>query len=194
MKKKVTAAELMARLHADADYVTKKKIHNDEFLRKEQESARAEAPLVEELRSAGSVVDSVWDFANGRVGAELHALILPILAAHLQRQYPDAIRDGIARAMAIPEAKFAWPLLVKQYGEEKGRRAKDGLAVALSNIVDDETLEELITLARDARHGESRLLLLSALERSRLPKARKALIELSKDVVLEKEVQRILRR
>ena len=119
---------------------------------------------------------------------------LPILLEHLQRSYPDAVREGIARALAVPAAKFAWPSLVNLYRQETVRRTKDGLAVAISNIADDETLDELIALARDVGHGESRVLLLNALERSRLPKARKALMELGGDPMLQKEVQRILNR
>jgi hypothetical protein len=136
-------------------------------------------------------VGSVWDLVNS---TNAYDQSLPILLDHLQRPYPDAIREGIARAMAVPAAKFAWPSLVKFYRQEQERRTKDGLAVAISNIVDDETLDELITLTRDEIHGESRVLLLSALERSRLPKARKALMELGGDPMLQKEAQRILRR
>jgi hypothetical protein len=194
MKKKLTAAELMARLNADPDYVARKKAQDEEFRLKEEEYSRAEAPLVQALRSAGSIVNSVWDFVNGKVEAASHTKALPILLTHLEHQYPDAIRDGIARAMAIPAAKFAWRSLTKLYAEEKGRRTKDGLAVALANVVDDETLDELIAFAGDPQHGESRLLLLNALERSHLPKARKALMDLGGDPALHKEVQRILRR
>lgn len=194
MKKKVTAAELLARLNADPDYVARKEKQDEEFRRKEQEYARAEVPLVQELHSAGLAVRSVWDIVNGKVEVGSHAEVLPILLHHLRCPYPDAIRDGIARAMAIPDAKFAWSDLVKLYRHEHERRAKDGLAVAISHIADDDTLDELIELARDAAHGESRVLLLNALERSRLPKAQKALMELGGDPMLQKEVQRILRR
>lgn len=188
-----------------------------EVQRKEVEWARAEAPLVQELRDAGAQVSSVWDLVNAgrkrpsrtfRISTDppealwdwldanegSYASILPLLLDHLQRPYPDAIREGIARALAVPEARSAWPVLVKLYQEEQGGRTKDGLAVAVSSIVDDETLDELIELARNARHGESRVLLLSALKRSHHPDARKALMELGGDPELHKEVQAILRR
>lgn len=193
----MTIAEHHARLKAEGKwdaYVARKKEQDEVFRRKEQEYARAEEPLVQELRTAGLAVDSVWDFVNGKVEAGVHAQVLPILLKHIERPYPDAIRDGMARAMAVPEAKFAWPMLVKLYGQEQGRRTKDGLAVAISNVADDETLDEVIALVRDTRYGESRVLLLSALERSHLPQARKALLELSGDPMLQKEIQIILRR
>ena len=53
---------------------------------------------------------------------------------------------------------------------------------------------DVIALARDKQHGSSRLLLLSALERSADPRARAALMELGTDPDLTKEIQVILKR
>jgi hypothetical protein len=186
-----TAAEAMAEFEKDPAFVARRNQSEAERRHVEEANAHAEAPLVEELRKAGVPIGSVWELVNS---ANTYAQSFPILLDHLQRPYPDSVREGIARAMAVPAAKFAWPLLITLFGQEQQRRAKDGLAVAISNIADDETLDELIAMARDVRHGESRLLLLSALERSRLPQARKALMELGGDPTLQKEVQRILRR
>ena len=190
----MTLAEHHARLKAEGkwdEYAARKKAQDEEFRRKEEDYSRAEAPVVEALRTAGVPISSVWDLVNA---TNTHEQSLPILLDHLQRPYPDGVREGIARALAVPAAKCAWPLLIKLYRQESARRTKDGLAVAISNIADDGLLDELIELAQDDTHGESRVLLLNALERSRLPKARKALMELGGDPVLQKEVQQILRR
>jgi hypothetical protein len=186
-----TAAEAMAEFEKDPAFVERRRQREEERRRAEEADARAEAPIVEELRKAAVPVGSIWDLVNS---LNTYAQSLPILLDHLQRPYPDAVREGLARAVAVPGARFAWPLLVRLYGQEQGQRAKHGLAVALSNIVDDETLDELIELARDVQHGDSRVLLLSALEGSHLPQARKALMDLGSDPALQKEVQRILRR
>jgi HEAT repeat protein len=193
MKKhtRTTAAELMAELEKDPTYLEKRRRREEERRRQEEDHARAEVPILQELREAGVSVGSVWDFVNA-ASADMRSL--PILLDHLQRPYPEAVREGIARAMAVPAAKFAWPVLVKLYGQESEERVKDALAVALSNIADDEVLDDLIGLARDPRHGESRILLLSAFERLSLPQARKLLMDLGGDPALHKEVQRILRR
>src|SRR5690349_16069265 len=116
---------------------------------------------------------------------------LPNLPDHLQQSCLDVVREGVARAVAVPGAKFAWPVLVKLYEEEPASRTKQGLAMMLANVADDELLDDLMSLARDARHGESRVLLLSALERSQHPRARTALMELGSDPELTKEIQRI---
>lgn len=119
---------------------------------------------------------------------------LPILLAHLQRPYPDAIRDGLARAIAVPQAKFAWPVLLKLYLHEPKSRTKNGLAVALAKVADDELIDHIIALAKDANHRESRGLLLDAIGRSDLPQARAALAELASDGTLRKEVLAITRQ
>jgi hypothetical protein len=52
----------------------------------------------------------------------------------------------------------------------------------------------VIALARDTSQGPSRLLLLSAIERSTDPRARAALMDLGTDLDLTEEIQVILRR
>lgn len=186
-----SASEAMAELERDPAFIERGRHREEEQRRTEIQDARAEAPVVEALRAAKVPVRSVWDLVNA---PNTYEQSLPILLEHLQQPYPEVVREGIARALAVPAAKFAWRSLVDLYRQETVRRTKDGLAVAISNIADDETLDDVIALARDATHGESRVLLLHTLERSRLPKARKALMELGGDPMLKKEVQRILNR
>ena len=191
LKPRTTAAELMAQLNADPEFVAALAREDDELRRLEQEHAVAEAPLVGALRAAGFAVESAWDFVQA---AEPYPDAVPILLEHLQRPYPDRVREGIARALAVPEARPAWPLLVRLYRDETLPDTKSGLAVALSAIADDAVLDELITLIRDGRHGETRILLLGALERSKDRRARAALMALGTDPELVLEIQDILRR
>ncbi len=192
-KKKITAAELMAELNADPEWVATRAKEEHERQNRQAEWGRAEAPLVEELGSIGVAVNSAWDLIN-KTGAYPKAL--PILLKHLQRPYPDAVREGIARALAVPEAKFAWEPLIRMYREEPEpqRRSKDGIASAIAVIGDDTRISDLISLVRDEQNGSSRVLLLSALERSSDPSARKTLVELQNDPQLKKEIAVILRR
>jgi len=209
-----------------ADEFVKLKLTDDEKLRlrainerRRQENERnttewrkAEKPLVEELRAAGFDVKSAWDLFNREEPWNKKERIrpypeaLPILLKHLERSYPDRVREGIARALAVGRAgwaaagvdfRFAWDTLIRLYRQEKaGTDAKDGLAVAIAIVAksDADLLDEVIDLAKDASHGESRVLLLNALERSSDPRARAALMELVTDPELSKEVQAIFRR
>ena len=94
----------------------------------------------------------------------------------------------------MPEAAFGFVALQRMYREESEERVKSGLAAAIAATVNDETIDTVIALAKDASHGSSRLLLLSALARSIDPRARAALVELGTDPDLHREVSVVLRR
>ncbi|WP_316180320.1 MULTISPECIES: hypothetical protein [unclassified Bradyrhizobium] len=189
--KPVTADELLKRLHADPAWLAAEREREHVFAEKRAQNALAEAPLVADLRSAGIPVSSVWDLVNDR---RRWPRSFPILLAHLDRPYPDAIRDGIARALADPELRFAWHILADYYMKAaRGSRTEQGLAVALANSADDEVMPELIAFVRDSSLGDCRGLLLDALTRSRLPLVDDALQEFLHVPTLAKEATRILK-
>jgi len=149
-----------------------------------------EVPLVKALADVGFSVVSVWDLVNSP-GPYKEAI--PVLLEHLDRPYLDRTREGIARSLAVPDARYAWSRLVELYRKEPvvkvdGKRSdtKSGLAVALAAIATDATLEELISLAKDKSHGSSRLLLLRALRRSKQATAKRTIEELASDPELAK--------
>ena len=161
------------------------------------------APIVAELKAVGLDIHNIGEMVSM---TERYEQAIPILLKHLQLPYSDVIRDTIARALAVPEpaVRDAWPMLVAEYrkapmgrgivakGDKKEFRLgfKDGLACALSVAVTDETMGELITLAKNKSHGESRILLLSALRKRRFknPLVRTAIDELANDPELQKEI------
>lgn len=189
--KRVTAAELIAKMNVDPEVMARREREDGERQRRAAEWRRAESPLIDGLRAVGIAVESAWDLVNTSVS---YSTALPILLEHLQRPYPAVVREGIARALAVPEAEFGWAVLRRLYCEESEARVKSGLAAAISVVANDEIIDAVIALAQDARHGTSRLLLLSALERSADPRARAALVALGTDSDLHKEVRAILRR
>jgi len=162
-----------------------------------------ESLIVAELQAVGLKVQSVGDLINMR---EKYGVAIPVLLKHLQMPYSDVVKEGIARSLAVvePEVQKAWPILVDEYrrtpmgwgikgpGDTTEFRlgAKDGLAFALSVVVTEETLPELIALAKDRAQGESRVLLLSVLKRRRNtdPLAKQAIAELASDPELAKEI------
>lgn len=184
----VSAEELMAELEADEEYQAAIKLQDDVRERRAAEWRRAEKPLVDELRRAGFEVESAWDLVNTSTP---YPAALPVLLEHLGRRYPDRVREGIARALAVGrDAMFGWDRLVHLYRDEPaGSDAKDGIAVALAAICDDDVVDELIELARDAEHGESRILLLRALKRSRASQARLELERMAADPVLGQQAR-----
>jgi hypothetical protein len=198
-----------------ADDLRRMKLSDDEISRlreinKAREQERIERsgrlaieqqPLLADLRRVGWDVKSVWDLVNTSTN---YAEAIPVLLKHLLLPYSDLTREGIARALAVPEPEVrkAWPMLVEEYrkapmgwgikapGDTKEYRlgAKDGLACALAVAATDATLEELIGIIKDPVHGSNRVLLLSALRKSKNPLAKKTLEELASDPAFAKEI------
>lgn len=187
----VTAAELMAELEADEDYQAQIKQQDAARDRQVAEWRRAEAPLVKELRASGFEVESAWDLVNTSTP---YPEALPILLNHLKRRYPDRVREGIARALAVQDAAFAAEVLIELYRQEKaGTDAKDGLAVAIGGAADDAVVDDVIALAKDPANGTNRVLMLDALGRSKAPQARAALAAIAQDPAIGEEARRLLK-
>lgn len=158
-----------------------------------------EEPIIADLRKVGWNVSSVWDLVSV---SKNYSEAIPVLLHHLLLPYSDKIREGIARDLAVPDARHAWPILVSEYKkapqgwdfkvkgdpEKLKLGAKNGLACALAATVSNTTMPELIDIVRDATHGESRLILLPALHKSKNPLAKQALVDLATDPDLAIEI------
>jgi hypothetical protein len=188
----MTAGELMAELNSDPAFVAARAREDSEREALAAEWRRAEAPLVEQLNAAGLEVTSVWDLVNSPSGRRIRSL--PILLDHLQRPYPGRVREGIARALAGPQSRFAWDILTRLYRDETDGDAKSGLAVAVSLSADETVIEDLIELVRDKTNGPTRVSFLESLEHLDDARAKSLLLELETDPELEKEIHDILRR
>ncbi len=189
-----TAAELMAELEKDPSYLEQRSRRQAELRRKEEEYARAEAPLVRELRAAGLQLSSVWDLVNTQ---ESYPTIVPILLAHLDRPYPERVREGIARALAVPEARQGWDKLVNDYlaeADTSTRGIKWALHLAIAAAADVSVLDTLIRLTVNRRHGRNRVMFVDALARLDDPRAKATLDQLASDPDLVEDVRRVMKR
>ncbi len=200
----MTSEELMRAKLTEPERALLREIvaERDEEIRFTVELIRIEAaPYHAELAAAGV---TTWELANSHGKSPKYDVAIPIMLKHLQMPYSDTIKDSIARSLAVPlpAVRKAWPILVREYrnaptgmgyrvrGAKRQRRlgAKDGLAVALSVAATVDTLPELIELASDPANGESRVLLLFALRRSKSDIAKQAIARLVSDPVLTKEI------
>ena len=187
-RKEVSAEQYMKQREKDPEYLRQKAEREKWLAEREAYLAEAEAPLLADLASLGFPVESAWSLSTKYAD---YTRAIPLLIEHLHRPYPEAIVVGIVRSLAIKAArKTVWPVLVDEYRKTDPKRkwVKDGLAAALSEVVDRSTLRQLIELARDLSQGESRLLLLTGIRRSRQPEAKQAIEELSTDPQLAKEI------
>lgn len=205
---RLTIDEYLRLKLSDGESELLREINREREIERQARSARLkieEEPLVADLQAVGCNVTSAWDMVNDNYK---YPEAIPILLKHLLLPYSDAIRDGIARSLAVPEpeVKKAWPMLVAEYrkapmgqgivapGDTKEYRlgVKDGLACALGANVTDETLAEYMSLVRDRSLGESRVLLLYAIRRSKKPlikqAAKQAIADLEHDPDLSRAI------
>lgn len=184
----VTAAELAARLQADPEFVAKQKERELALAERVARYREEQAPIALELREAGIQIFFLSDLIKRSVP---YPTAIPILLKHLVLPYSDVTRETLARILAVPDARHAWPILAAEYRRiPNGVRlgAKGGLAVALAATATENVMDELIAFAKDRSHGSSRLLLLRALRKSRSAAAKQAIEELAFDPDLEKEI------
>lgn len=160
-----TAADLQSELERGPAYL--KMRTEREIARLEREAARKleQVGLVQELKTVNVNVSSVWDLVNT---SSAYVAALPILLKHLQRPYSPRTREGIARSLAVRESRFAWDVLVSEYealSDKTDHNVKAAVALAISASATPDVASRLVALAKDRRHGASRLMLLRGLKR-----------------------------
>jgi hypothetical protein len=160
--------------------------------------------IVEDLRAIGITV-SVRDSSSSVI--RWHPEAIPVLVDHLSRPHRPDIKMGIARALAVREAReLAAPVVLREFlasDEEpmlfKGEYVsgyKWTLAWTLSVIATEAIADDLIAAIHDPRHHiEERRVLVGALGRCwRLPRALQALRDLTTDPELGEAAHKTLRR
>jgi hypothetical protein len=162
-KKRITAAELMAQLQDDPEYQQRRAALDADIMRRDEELAAAERPILAELRQIGIDVESVWDLVNRAFDYDE---AIPLLIDHLRSgAYPDRVLEGLGRALAVPGVASRWGELKELYRSATGVGASEGLAVALSAFPPRERYHDLVELVRSEELGESRGLLLESIAR-----------------------------
>lgn len=174
----MSAQELMSQLNQDKEFKAASEARDSKILAAERAYGEAQKELLMELASVGCPVDSVWDFVNVE---PTPANAIPVLLNHLERDYPDKVREGIARALAVPGAIIGWPTLIRAFSsdpDKTGLTSKSGLACAIAAASNDDVIQDVVDLVMDDRHGENRKLLLGSLERSTKPSVESVLLSL----------------
>ena len=166
-RKPMTAAEAMAQLQSDPEWVRQHEEREAKWKAKGERLRAEEAPLIVELAQAGYAVKSVWDLVNARWN---YPDAIPVLVKHLGLAYDPRIHEGIIRALTVPEARGepAHVLLHELvYGEyASGADIRWVLANALTVAADATMTEELRGLVQDPRFEDVRQRLTVAFKRS----------------------------
>ncbi|MFO1369047.1 MAG: hypothetical protein U1F46_08625 [Marinagarivorans sp.] len=111
-KENMTAADLMAKLNSDPDYLARRAIKEAEIDALSDACRNDESELVAKLNELGLPVDSVWDLVNNAPHPILvrkfygsYEIAYPLLVEHLKLSHHPRIREGIIRALTEKSAK-----------------------------------------------------------------------------------------
>ena len=142
----MSAAELMSRLQRDPDWV--------------RENAEREArhkAAVEQRRE--DLVNAKWPYPAA----------IPVLVAHLQRVRHPVLREGIGRALTVPEARGAAARVIlselQSPSGESPHSVRWVLANALTLAGDDSIVDEIKALIADDGYTDVRERLTMAVEK-----------------------------
>lgn len=193
----VTAAELEQELEdryrKDPEYRASVDRQEAERRARREELARAERPLVNDLRAAGIPAGSAWELYQH---PELGETAYPLLVKHLPLDYPDRILNGIARGFTKATARRHWHELLSLYLVEDRAEARDGLAATLSGCAVRTHYTDLIAILENEALGETRIYFLRPVNRigNRMGASagRKVIERFANDPQLGTEANRIL--
>jgi len=192
-KRRKTVEELEAELRADPEWVAQEKLRDEEVENRAQELRDAQGPLLQELRSVGLDLDTVWRLVNVPNTPEA---AIPVLIRHLHGNYPARVREGIARALAVPEARPAWDILVSSFRASAIANDGDvsvGLACALDAMAVAADFDTIAELVAAPQYGEARGILVYTLAKLSRERARKILEPLKDDPDLAQNIKPALK-
>lgn len=190
-KHDVTAAELMAELATDQEYLRRMQEIEHRIESVDAELALDERSLVTDLAGVGVIVDSVWDLVNS---TKPYPMAIRVLLDHLRQSHQIRTREGIARALTVPESRGV--AFEELYGhfvaltEEEAPELAWLLAAALSESVASESeARALIGLLQNPGYGKAREMLMPVLVHIPDEEKNDILDSLSDDPCLRKVVE-----
>ncbi|WP_045761764.1 hypothetical protein [Xanthomonas albilineans] len=189
MKDRKTAAELMAELSQDKDFLEMQRARDIAHKKAVEDYARKVAPVIAALRHAGFEVNSIQHLSERGI---IDSRAISVLLEHLSYGYSDDVREDILRELATPHARKYWDQLMEIFEKNSLNLAPEiryVAALALSGAADDTVLDDVIRLLGDKSLGLDRAPLLIALIRSKSPKAKMKLLELRDDPDLGKQIK-----
>jgi hypothetical protein len=192
--KAMTAEDFAKELEADPEYQERKRVQEAYWAERRRQLDEDQKEIVAQINAAGIPIRYVHDLIPMRTP---YPAAIPILLEHLALPHMPNIMDMIARSLAVPEAEYAHDRILRHLREdvakprdEKGvKGALDGLTVAVSLTKPKARIKELLEHAKDESLGDSRLLFLMRLRRSKDPEIVEGLIGLAADPFFQTEMR-----
>lgn len=155
--------EIGEALHRDGEAGRLRELPDDEIVM---------TALFDELHRLGfSPLTSVMDLAT--LGVKYRSAV-PALAKALPRVSSRRHKEAIARALAVPFAQDAIPVLVDEFRtvqDESGTGLRWVIGNAIEVAWDDRYFNDLVQLATDASYGRAREMVVLGFRRSKRPEA-----------------------
>ena len=190
-KSGTTAAELVVKLAEDSAYQARKAESDRELEARVEIWRKEELPLLEELRRAGVVVDSVWNLPNM---SDAYPVAFPILLKFLETgSLADRAAEAAGRAMAVSGAVEHWERLLGIYRTAEKDGQREGVAVALAACVDKNRIADLIDVVKNSESHETHIYFLRSIWKMGGNAGRRLIKSLADDPILQTEANAILR-
>jgi hypothetical protein len=112
-----------------------------------------ERDLLSSLADIGLRVQSVWDLVNS---SDPYPAAIPILMEHLRIAYPDRVREGIARALTVPDADSFFGELIDLFcslSDHQYPRTKWAIGNAIGKLLHADRLSQAKNLLLDDTHS-----------------------------------------
>jgi hypothetical protein len=166
IKKAMTAAEALTSMRSDPEFVRRAEEREQNRKAVETRLAGEERNLLADLAAVGFDVGSVWELVNS---PNPYPSAIPILCKHLSLPYDTKIREGIARALTVREARGTPGRIIltelQRPVEQSPRAVRWALANALTVAGDVSMIEQLESHIADPRFGDVREILKLAVQK-----------------------------
>lgn len=174
-----SAAELMAELSADPDYVRRMRQRERDHEEAVKLDRQAAEPVLRDLAASGFKVQSLDQLRQA--GIEFQAAI-PILVRWLPKISNEQVKESLVRTLSVPWAKpeAVQPLIAEFQRTDvpQSDELRWAIANGLAVTADDAVLDQLVALVTDRKYGRAREMLALALGNCRDPRAVEVLIAL----------------
>ncbi len=176
-----SAAELMAELQRDPEFVARQKQQEDDRRRNFERYRTVARDVLAELAAAGFDVESIGDLR--RLGTP-YPKAVPVLIRWLPSVQDVAVKEDIVRTLSVPWAREAASLLLAEFEQAEdstGTGIRWAIGNALEVLANDEIAEGMIRLATNREYGTARQMVVVGLGKLKDPRILDVLTELLGD-------------
>lgn len=162
----------------------------------ELERAKEYQGLIDELADLDIKINSIWDLVNTK---SKYPKAIPVLMKYLPLVSYVRNKEGIVRALTVPEAKgLVVPLLVKEYLQLANDKAnlKWVIGNAVNMTITKSEVADIFPIVLNKENGLSRQMFVAALGKVKTDSVKEVLLRLvnDDDKVIRDEVQKALRK